>query len=194
MSVSCLKFQNQYLQWSVRIEQFARHLQTLQDLTLPESVEITQFGSASADNLATFFRAEGPLKVLVWANGYLIAHIKLADIMAACLLNITVLRSQIWKPSRKWNIHTADLDRITPPQVLFVTLNTIKQSRQCWCHQWSAFTTLTCLHSKWKVTPTLLILWNVIMEAPPDLADFVHATLAFPFDFHFNRWYLLLMY
>ena len=132
--------------------------------------------------------------VLVWANGYLIAHIKLADIMAACLLNITVLRSQIWKPSRKWNIHTADLDRITPPQVLFVTLNTIKQSRQCWCHQWSAFTTLTCLHSKWKVTPTLLILWNVIMEAPPDLADLVHATLAFPFDFHFNRWYLLLMY
>ena len=111
--------------------------------------------------------------------------------MATCLLNITDLSSGLkFEGPAANDIFTQQiLTEITPPPGPFRDLEnnfhraiaTSDPNAIVDCVQYSHLLSQQ-MGGNANVTR---ILWNIIIEAPPDLADFVLATLTSPFDFHF---------
>lgn len=111
--------------------------------------------------------------------------------MATCLLNITDLSSGLKFEGPNANDIFAQqiLTEVTPPTGPFRDLES--NFHKALAAQ-DIIALVDCVHysdvlaqqagGKGNVTR---ILWNVIIEAPPDLADLILASLTSPFDFHF---------
>jgi CDK inhibitor PHO81 len=115
----------------------------------------------------------------------------LADIVAACLLNITDLSSGLkFEGPAANDIFTQQiLTEITPPPGPYRDLENnfhkaIAKSDANAIVDCVQYSHLLAQQTGGNANITR-ILWNIIIEAPPDLADLVIATLTSPFDFHF---------
>lgn len=116
---------------------------------------------------------------------------ELSDTVAACLLDLTDLSSglKFEGPAANDILAQQILSDSTPPSGPLRDLE--KNFRLAIAHS-DATAIKDCVHfsenlgqqSGGRVNVTR-ILWNAIIEAPPNLADLIFSTLSTPFDFHF---------
>jgi CDK inhibitor PHO81 len=127
--------------------------------------------------------------MLLISNCKLISE--LADTVATCLLNISDLSSGLkFEGPAANDIFTQQiLTELSPPSGPFRDLE--KNFHRALADSDTA-ALLDCVHysdlvaqqSGGKANITRII-WNVVLDASPDLADFILASLTSPFDFHF---------